>query len=227
MLFIIDKKLPAEAKDNLKNFGVVIELETEGITDSYLSGHPDIFFCKTKNGLVAAPNLPQKYFDVLNEHKIEFTVGDKSVKKGYPDCAVYNAVATDDFLIHKTELTDNEIKNIYSSNNIVNVPQGFTRCNLIEIKPNVFITSDKSIYNSLKKISDILYVNPESIILPDVKYGFFGGTCGMFDDKLFICGSLSKYADGAFVKEFVEKQNIEIIQLYEGQLFDGGSILIL
>ncbi len=60
MLIIVDKKIPWEAKDKLSVSGTVLELETEGIVYPAISGHPDIFFCKTPQMLVISPKSSRK-----------------------------------------------------------------------------------------------------------------------------------------------------------------------
>ena len=90
MPILIDGRMPLAAKEKLRQFGEMIEFATEGITYEAISGHPDIFFCPTPNGLVVAPNLPKKYFDFLLKFSISFTLGKNPVGKIYPDSALYN-----------------------------------------------------------------------------------------------------------------------------------------
>ncbi len=56
-MIIVDKKLDIKMKDKLQEMDEVYQLETCGITYEAISGHPDIFFCKTDKGLISAPNL--------------------------------------------------------------------------------------------------------------------------------------------------------------------------
>ncbi|MFU8843081.1 MAG: DUF6873 family GME fold protein, partial [Bacteroidales bacterium] len=59
---------------------------------------------------------------------------------------------------------------------------------------------------------------------PGFKNGFFGGTCGVVDDIVFFMGSLKKFGDGGAVRNFLEVLNYRVVELYDGQLFDGGSL---
>ena len=70
MLIIIDNKLPEAAKKTLSAFGEIIEFSTSEITYEAISGHPDVFFCKTDKTLVVAPNLPQQYKSILKKNNI-------------------------------------------------------------------------------------------------------------------------------------------------------------
>ena len=63
--------------------------------------------------------------------------------------------------------------------------------------------------------------------LQGFQHGFFGGVCGVFQNKLFVIGSLKYHLQHKEIYDFVNKFNFEIIELYDGPFFDGGSILFL
>jgi hypothetical protein len=71
----------------------------------------------------------------------------------------------------------------------------------------------------------VLYVNPSDIILPGFRNGFFGGACGVYENRVFIIGSLDKFGDGSNVRAFLKRLDMEIVELYDGELNDGGSLL--
>ena len=149
MLIIADKKIPEEAKCKLQKFEKLVLLETSGITEESISGHPDIYFCKTQNRLIVAPNLPEDYKSILTTNNILFSEGKTHVGLKYPEAAHYNAVITDNYLIHRTDITEPEILNDCNDLSKIHVGQGFTRCSLLALKANNFITSDEGIYKTL------------------------------------------------------------------------------
>ncbi|NTW32350.1 MAG: hypothetical protein HGB12_06960 [Bacteroidetes bacterium] len=227
MLIIADNKIPAQAKANLMKYGKLALLETSGITEESISGHPDIFFCKVPGKLVVAPNTPPIFKNTLSKNNISFIDGIKNIDAKYPSAAHYNVVITGNILIHRTDITDFSILEQCKSLIKVYVKQGFTRCSLLALNNN-FITSDEGIYKTLEKLEyNCLYVKPNEIILHRHKHGFFGGACGVYENKIFILGSLKYFSEGEKVKLFVKNSGYEIIELYEGPLFDGGSILFL
>ncbi|MFZ4740233.1 MAG: DUF6873 family GME fold protein [Bacteroidales bacterium] len=229
MYIIIDYKIPNEAKINLAEYGQLIEFKTEGITYDAISSHPDIFCCQTSDKFIVAPNTPTYLIDFFQTNKIEHTIGKKEVGIKYPQSSHYNAVVTDRFLIHNLKQTDEKIVESCSFKTILSVNQGYTRCNLISLGQNNFITSDKGIYNQLQTQHDIKikYVNPDKILLPDVNNGFFGGCCGISRDKFFIIGNLKYFVDSLSIKEFATSLGLKIVELYDGPLYDGGSILFI
>ncbi|MCF8296239.1 MAG: hypothetical protein K9J13_01725 [Saprospiraceae bacterium] len=226
MIIIADKKIPEEAKISLSNFGELIELSTSNITYEAISGHSDVFFCKTKNNLIVAPNLPKNYLQILKERKIPFAFGNENVQSKYPTTALYNAVVTENYLIHNIKITDKVILENTKELKQIHVKQAYTRCNLLPLKNDSFITSDKGIYQTLVKENlNVLFVSPKGILLEAFENGFFGGACGLCDNKVFIIGSLKYFPEGEKARAFLNKLNYEIIELYDGPLIDGGSLV--
>jgi hypothetical protein len=226
MLIIIDKRLPDEAKQTLACYGDVLEFATSGITYESISGHPDIFFCPTPEGLVVAPNTPSEYLEILTRNHISYFFGKNPVGKAYPASARYNAVVTGKYLIHNSAITDRALSDLNPSLEMINISQGYSRCNLLSLDGIHFITSDKGIEKALlEKGLDITYVSPSGIQLPGFEHGFLGGCCGIMDKKLFISGTLQYYPEGERIRAIARKAEMEIIELFEGPLFDAGSLL--
>ena len=228
MKIICNKNIPKEAQKRLERFGNVLYFETKGITYPAISNHPDVFMCLIVNELVIAPNTPNEFKNLFTNNNIKFTEGGKIIGNNYPKTAGYNAVVTDNYLIHNLKITDPKILELCADKQAVHVNQAYARCNLLPLKDDSFITSDKGIYNTLisKKIN-VLLVKPQDIILTGFDYGFFGGACGVYKNTVFIVGSLNKYNDGEKVRAFLINMGYEIIELYDGPLFDCGSLVIV
>jgi hypothetical protein len=243
MLVIVNNRIPDEAKLKLAGYGELLEFSTSGITYDAISGHPDIFFCQSPWRLIVAPNTPVEFLEKLDAQNISYTPGEKPVGSKYPETALYNAVVTSNYLFHNTSVTDVSIvKSTLSFNpacltqayagqagfSPLSFPQGYTRCNLIALNEGHFITSDRGIEKALKAHHlDVLYVSPAGIVLPGFPNGFFGGCCGVWDDKLFIIGSLRFFPEGENVRQYANESSLEVIELFDGPLYDGGGILFI
>lgn len=202
--------------------------KTQGITYEAISGHPDIFFCQMEHELVIAPNLPQSNIRQLKKNGITFQFGEYPVGNCYPETARYNAVVSETHLIHHLELTDMVIKQRCSDKTQISVKQGYGRCNLIALGRDHFITSDQGIYKTLIKLRfQVLYVDPKEILLPGFSHGFFGGACGVFKDSVYLIGNLAYHRGGSEIRGFIQSSGYKITELYEGPLFDGGSLIFL
>lgn len=228
MLIIADKRLPEAVKANLSEYGKMIEMESSGIVYEAISGHPDIFLCQDEHALIVAPNTPQNITDQLVKNHLTFSYGEKNLGQKYPETARFNAVITENLLIHNLKITDQEIIKVAENKEKIHVEQGYTRCNLISLHERGFITSDKSIETVLLKSGkNVLFADPSEILLPGFKNGFFGGCCGINENLLFVAGSLLFLNNGDQIKAFAENYGFEIIELYDGPLIDGGGIFFL
>lgn len=228
MLIIVDKKIPREAKDKLSALGSVLELETENIVYPAISGHPDIFFCQTPQMLVISQSLPEKYILIIEELNVKYTTGNHPSGFQHPASVHYNAATNNRYLVHRLEYTDPVILQNCHTLKKIPVKQAYTRCNLLLLKDDHYLTSDPGIHKNLQRagLAGIL-VSPKGILLPGFPDGFIGGATGLLNDTVFITGSLSNYPDGEAIKKFLEDLKYGIIELYQGPLLDGGGILFI
>ncbi|HPE55958.1 MAG TPA: hypothetical protein PK904_06150 [Bacteroidales bacterium] len=228
MLIIADKRIPAAARKKLSEYGEVVLFKTSGLTYEAISGHPDIFFCAVNGQLIVAPNLPENYKSILRNHQISCMEGEQPVGGKYPENAAYNVVSNDKYLFHNFRYTDSKINELADDLDLIHVNQGYCRCNLLPLKNDHYITSDEGIRRVLENYHfDVLYVDPKDILLPGMKHGFFGGCCGVWENKVFILGNLNHFGDGKKVRTYLQHLHYEIIELYDGPLFDGGSVLFI
>jgi hypothetical protein len=228
MLILFDSKMPEAAKEQLTAVGAIVEFATEGITYEAISGHLDIFFCPTPAGLIVAPNLPQTYIIVLNKHHIHFTPGQLAVGNLYPESARYNSLVTERFIIQSAGTSDPSIQKLNPDHELINIRQGYIRCNLIALPNDTFITSDRGIEKSLRqRMLEVLFVDPSPVRLEGFKHGFFGGACGLLENTLFVCGSLKYVKEKNQIENFCATSKVQIVELYKGQPVDVGTILFL
>lgn len=225
---IIDKRISEKAKEKLSRFGQLLEFESKGIVYDGISGHPDIFFCKCGGKLVVAPNTPVSFIKTLQDNNISFVFGENYLNVKHPDTVYYNAVISSKYLIHNLKYTDSKIIELCSEKIQINLSQAYTRCNLFNVGNDFFITSDRDIEKTLiKQNLQVKFVNPSGIILPGFRNGFFGGCCGLDNNRIFVNGSLNLLKNSKKIIDFIYDAGLEIIELHEGMLFDGGGILFI
>ena len=155
-IIIADSKMPEDAKKNLKKLGNVLFINPTSVTYNSISSHPDIFFFQKDDALIYAPNAPKRIVKELKKRKIKLIEGKKEVGKKYPETVPYNAVGIGNLLIHNLRHTDETILSSYE--NHINVNQGYTRCNLLALNENAFITSDVGIFNAVNSQQTTVFV---------------------------------------------------------------------
>ena len=227
MLIIADARLPKDAGTKLQSLGDVQLLATKNATYASISGHPDIYICQTPGGYLVAPNLPAETASAIKKAGHNIILGDQAVAATYPGSACYNAFVNNTFYIHHMRYTAAALRQSCIELSPIHVNQAYTRCNLTEAG-GLYMTSDRGIQKTLEKLGlDTVYIDPRQIVLPGEKYGFFGGCTGIIDDTLLLLGSLNAFAEGRQLEHELAQRNIRIIELYDGPLFDGGSILLI
>ena len=238
---IADSRMPEEAKKNLKKLGNVLFINPTSVTYNSISSHPDIFFFQKDDALIYAPNAPKRIVKELKKRKIKLIEGKKEVGKKYPETVPYNAVGIGNLLIHNLKHTDETILSSYE--NHININQGYTRCNLLALNENAFITSDVGIFNAVNRQqttdnslypheshvetygrTSVLYIDPKQIKLEGQKNGFFPGCCGVWKNNLIVCGSTKNLKEKAELDKFLKDNNFNLIELYDGELIDVGSV---
>jgi hypothetical protein len=225
MIIIHDKRLPGDAIKNLEKYGERLPLYTENITYPEIAGHPDIFFFPAGKFIIAAPNTPEYYINYFKDKKIAFKFGNNPVGNRKETSACYNAAMTENYVIHNKKFTDPAILENIGHKTFIHVNQAYTRCSLLPLKNDCFITSDKGIEKELIKYGlDYLYISPEEILLPGHRHGFIGGCMGVYENSVFLTGNLNRHPDGKKLDSFLRERNYNIISLYDGKLFDGGGI---
>lgn len=222
MLIIVDNKIPEQAKDKLSKYGDIFNLKTQDIVYPAISGHPDIFVFQYDNKLIIAPQSPQNLIDKLHYANIDFQFGEKDLGSKYPFTTPYNVSYGKGIFIGNRKNADSTIITLSQGKSWIESPQAYARCNSIILDSEHIITSEISIN---KAIPSSLYINPKEIILQGFEYGFFGGCVGIYNQNLFILGSLKYHSHGNEIMEYCKKVSYEIVELYDGPLFDGGGIM--
>ena len=69
-----------------------------------------------------------------------------------------------------------------------------------------------------------LYIDPKQIKLEGHDHGFFPGCCGVWKNNLIVCGSTKNLKEKEELDKFLEDNNFNLIELYDGELVDVGSI---
>lgn len=229
MLVIVDARAPQKAITGLEKItGDMLLFKSEGITYSSVSGHPDVFIYQDGTNLIIAPNAPDQLVKFLINHRIDFIFGSSEVGKNLETSTSYNCIATEKNLFHKSGYTDKSIVEKNRTKEFVNLPQAYTRCSMMSLSYNSFITSDKGIQKVLKgKGYDCFYFDPSGIKIHGHKNGFLGGTCGIYKREIFFLGNISLHNHGAELKNFIEVHGYEIVTLCNEKLYDGGGIFFI
>lgn len=228
-MFLADRRLGAKRLYALSDYDQVLPFETQGLVYEAISGHPDIFVCPLPGKVIVAANLPTSWVERLQR----FT--QKPVRQGalpvgdvYPASARYNIGFSKKVCVGGAQ-TDPVLKAAATaaSEQWISVKQGYVRCNLLWVG-SAFVTSDRGIEKALRAAHlDGLYIDPAAVLLPGFPNGFIGGCAGSDEKHIFWTGALKhlgREAENA-LRELIEQQGLETVELSQGPLIDGGGLI--
>lgn len=192
-----------------------------------INGHPDIQIFISNNYAIVHNDMNKSFIDELLSLNINVIISENKLTNKYPGNISLNAVILKNYFIHNLRYSDKTIFQFTNSKKLINVKQGYTKCSTAVLNDHAIITSDPSIYKTVKENNiDVLFIPPGDIELPGLNYGFIGGTCGIIDEnKMAFFGNLKYYKYGQEVISFLKKHNITPIYLRDDKLIDRGSIL--
>ena len=157
------------------------------------------------------------------------SISDEPTGEKYPSDVLFNAFAVGNKLICNTKTVSSLILDTarLEGFEIINVPQGYTKCSVCIVSESALITADRSIYEACRDFFDVLLISEGHISLPPYSYGFIGGAAGAYLDKVYFCGSTETHPDGDRIKEFCKKHKKIAISLADSELQDVGSLFFI
>ncbi|MCH5211031.1 MAG: hypothetical protein J1F01_08730 [Oscillospiraceae bacterium] len=227
---IVDCRADNKTIYSLEDIGLTVIPTAK--TDLYdaIATHADIQIHYLVNDkFICAPEVFAHYRKLMNDD-IELIKGSAGLGKKYPYDIPYNAAVLDDYVICNSAYTAIEILSEYKamSKKILNVRQGYSKCNICTLTGNAMITSDNGI---AKKASenriDVIRIRDGFIKLRNLSYGFIGGATGLVEKKLLaVNGEIKTHPDTERIKLFCKSHGTELIELKTGILEDIGSIIV-
>lgn len=226
MLSLVNQNIPPSAIRRLEHYSEVVLFQADDFGFPFLSGHVDLFFCNVDGQIVVAPNTPDRYLKLLADRNIPFLLGENSV--GEKRLGSYNVAVGNQVALGNRRQIDSAVYTCLNGRPIITVKQSFARCTTLPLPNGHFITSDPGI-NKRCIVESIptLLVEPSGIVLPGYRSGCFGGCCGINNNRLFLIGMLKNHPHEKAIRHWLEEAEVELIELYDGPLFDAGSILMV
>ncbi len=215
-------------KNYIRNNHEIIEIKKTHHVYDAISSHADIYVCKIANTVVIAPEQVELIQHDLRYKRVKYIKGDSNLGFRYPENIIYNGVCIGSYFIHNAEHTDERIRLKVKENhlNSINVKQGYTKCNVVEVDHKSIITSDQGIAARLKESEiDVLLIRQGHVVLKGFPYGFLGGASGRMGSTIVFNGNLEQHPDFNMIRDFIKSRSIDIIYFKQYPLEDIGSII--
>ena len=197
-----------------------------------IASHPDMTLCYLgKKTVVVEKSSYNYYSSVLTPYGFNVIEGKSELNYKYPYDIAFNCVILSGMLFHKLEYTEPKILNIAEKMGLklVNVRQGYTKCSTLIIDEKTVITGDPGLHKTYSEHGiESLLISNESIVLDGFDNGFIGGAGGLLaPGKLAMFGDIKTHPQYTNINELLERKNISVLTLLEGNLYDYGSIIPL
>lgn len=222
--------LAGEAVKKIRSLGIeVFEIKPDLRLPKPVNSHADIqllhigknvFFC-------------HKGFDVVGESMSKFSFKEIAGDIGneYPHDVLLNCTFIADKLICNPQTVAPEVLRYADScgYTLIPVKQGYARCSVCVANNNAIITDDKSVFSAAQNFfDDVLFVSKGSVRLDGYNYGFIGGCCGKLDKKtVAFNGTVESHSDHNSIYDFMQRNNLNILELSKQPLSDIGGIIPL
>ena len=230
-LAVFGGSLSKKCQKSLSSMGFdILALPSYTRLEERVSSHADLLiFPIDKNIFVHGEytdNIPS-LTDTLSVRGYEIFPIDETVGDSYPKDVLLNCLTVGSYIFAKTDSVSKSILEYAKSHGYtaVNVNQGYARCTACPLSKNAIITADGSIARAAESVgTDVLKISDGGVTLDGFPYGFIGGACGVFEDRIFFAGDLLSHPDGEKIADFCKKHNKEPISLSDEPLQDVGSI---
>ncbi|MBQ1956316.1 MAG: hypothetical protein II365_00935 [Clostridia bacterium] len=236
MLAVLDIRTPYPAQKKLESLGIeVILLPPFSLLAEQVASHPDMLLFPFGDKIICHSkyyNEARSEIDKIAKDK-ELILSDEYVSPVYPHDVLFNAaVLGDRYLICNKKRVSSKILDAASEYDlsVIHVNQGYSKCSSCIVSDNALITSDKTIFDSAKKLgADTLFVENKNISLPGYDCGFIGGCSGLceYTNEIFFCGDVGSHPNGDEIISFCKNHGKTPVMLTQERLFDIGSIFFI
>lgn len=208
------------------NITVIPTLKIDGLYDA-VATHADIQIHYVGNNCFISAPQTYEYYKNYMPQECTLIKGQKSIGSKYPYDVWYNAAVLKDYVICNATYTDKTVLDKHNKE-IINVKQGYSKCNICVVGDNAIITSDSGIAKAVTQSGvDVLPISQGHIELRNFDYGFIGGATGLIDNHILaVNGDINYHPDNEQIKKFCSDRNIDIVPLKDGNLVDIGTIIV-
>ncbi len=206
----------------------IIYIKATASVHEAIAAHGDIYACLAAGNLVIAPEQLDLIEAQLKSFGICYWRGATVLAPLYPGSIAYNAAITGKYLIHNLKHTDRVLLDFARERGLemVNVKQGYTKCNCVVVSEDAIITSDQGIASQLSSYPiDVLLVSPGYVSLPGFPQGFLGGASGKVGNSMVFNGNLKQHPDRESIEAFIGARGLSIVYFEDYELEDIGSII--
>lgn len=226
---------------------LILRTKTEPLPYWPLNNHPDIFAMTCGRQTIlsnaldlaqmkeSAQNLEVKWPTMLAHQQL--IMGQETLGTAYPQTCLYNAITFNRFLIGRAASLDPQVIMTAKKSNfeILDVNQGYSRCNCFTVGDHVLVTSDLGIAKVVSKKNQVLgldckvlYCDPKAIQLNSFSHGFVGGATWELDQGTrYFYGDVRQLTIWPELKAVLHQFDVKPVYIKDKPLEDVGSAIAI
>lgn len=234
MIAVIDQRQPPAVVSALRQRGMtVIPLPPFPALAEPVASHPDMLLLRIGRHLLTHGDyyrIAESQIDnIIALSGLELFLCDDSMAAEYPFDVRFNAAIVGHLLLCRADTLACRALQLAAREGLelVNVRQGYAKCSTCVVSDEAIITSDRGIAAAAAAHGiDVLTVRPGHVVLPGYPTGFIGGASGADAYNVYFSGSLDTHPDAAAIRRFCATHGKLAVSLCDGELFDGGTIML-
>lgn len=219
-----------ELCDAVRNLGIhVITTHPNNTLPRPVRFHPDMLAYYLGNGKAILPKSETTLQKKLQYFGMQTIFTCDLLGKNYPKDAGCNVLSIGNHIFYNPRSADQQILRQCFGQHRHIVAQGYTRCSVAVVNATSVMTADRGLSQAMQKAGfQVLELEPGYIELPGYEYGFIGGCCGLIaPNVLAFTGSLNTHPNGDEIKQFLQNQGVDFIELSAKPLRDIGGLIPL
>lgn len=217
-MILINKNVPTEILDFLRKKDELLLLDDLKKISDATRRHVDLGAVKINGKIVACPE-----FAPFIPNSI---CGEIVPEDGYPKDVAYNAAVVDGRLFCLENAVEKKVLEIARSEKLktVNVKQGYTKCNVVNVGNKAVITEDVSVKAAAENEGiPVLLIQKGFVNLDGYEHGFIGGATVSIGNELIFTGDFSAHPDYEKAIAFCAKFGVSTFFMRNFPLTDVGS----
>ena len=230
---IVDRRIGPECEKNLflHGFMPILLPSSSQMTDA-ISSHPDSLIFRYKNEIIASADYCEEALTAFtdlraySDVKIHFT--DERLGKGFPYDARMNALVMGERLFCNIKTVSESILKFTRKRGlkICHTNQAYPACSTLTLGEAAAITADRGLAEVMQAEGiRVTLIKSGNISLPPYEYGFIGGACGVFGNKVYFFGDYHTHPDAELIEAAIRDEGLVPISLSSGPLTDFGGML--
>lgn len=227
---IISAMTPAEIMDSLISHGFsLIPVPQLKALAPPVAHHADMQLFIHEERCIHYAGIDAALRSLLTEH-VECHEAATEPRPEYPDDIALNVAVAGRHAFHRSDRTDPVVRDYLNEAGITlhHVTQGYSNCSTLVVDERHIITADHGIADAAEGAGiSVLRIMPGHIELPGYNYGFIGGCGGVWNNTVYLTGSLSLHPHGGAIHDFITATGKKVAELRHGPLRDVGGLILI